>query len=158
MTEPSTAPAHPPEADPAGPHAPFSPGWAAAFHAAIEGDATYREAASGWKWPLALVMEAEPALGFATAVGVEATLERGRSHGVRAVTDVGAVEAPFVLRGSYETWKAVMREGLDPVMAVATGRLALERGALTTLMLHTRSARLLVELARQVPTRFPDEG
>jgi putative sterol carrier protein len=71
---------------------------------------------------------------------------------------VGAVEAPFVLRGSYETWKAVMREGLDPVMAVATGRLALERGALTTLMLHTRSARLLVELARQVPTRFPDEG
>jgi putative sterol carrier protein len=138
-------------------HAPFSPAWAAAFHAAIEGDAAYREAATGWTWPLALVMDAAPAEGFPAPLGVEAALDRGRSHGVRAVTDVATLDAPFVLRGSYATWKAVMREGLDPVTAVATGRLALERGALTTLMLHTRSARLLVELARRVPTRFPDE-
>ena len=138
-------------------HAPFSQSWADAFHTAIEGDVAYREAASGWKWPLAFVLEPEPAVGIAEPLAVQVALERGRSHGARALP-ADAVDAPFVLRGDYATWKAVMREGLDPVMAVATGRLALARGALTTLMLHTRSARLLVDVARRVATRFPDDG
>ena len=139
------------------PLVPFSQPWADAFHAAIEADVAYREAASRWTWPIAFVLEPEPALGIAEPRAMEVALDRGRSLGARALP-VDAVDAPFVLRGDYATWRAVMREGLDPVTAVATGRLALARGALTTLMLHTRSARLLVEVARRVPTHFPDGG
>ena len=51
-----------------------------------------------------------------------------------------------------------MRGELDPLAAVVTGRLAVVRGALTTLMLHVAAARALVAVARAVPTEFPDEA
>ena len=137
--------------------APFTQLWADAFHAAIEGDADYRASASGWKWPIALVMDPAPEHGYPRAVAVEVMLDRGHSYGATAIP-AGEVSAPFVLQGTYATWKAVMREGLDPVLAVATGKLSLAKGALTTLMLHTGSARKLVGLARRIPTRFPDDA
>jgi putative sterol carrier protein len=66
------------------------------------------------------------------------------------------VDAPFVLRGSYANWKALMADGLDPVMAIVRGRLRLT-GSLATIIRHVNAARALVDCARAVPTTFPDE-
>lgn len=136
---------------------PFTQQWADAFREAINGDAAYRAASRSWTWGVALVVPARPELGIATDTAVEVDLDRGHCHAARAVPAAKAT-APFVLRGEYETWKRIVRGELDPVFAVSTGKLRLERGALTTLLLHTRSARALVACARMVPTVFPDEA
>lgn len=137
-------------------HLPFTQDWADAFREAINADAAYRQAARNWPWPVALVVAARPELGIPADTAVEVDLDRGHCTASRVVP-AGQSTAPFALRGEYEAWKRIVRGELDPVMAVTTGKLRLERGALTTLMLHTGSARALVACARTVPTRFPDE-
>lgn len=137
-------------------HRPFTPGWAAAFRDAVELDAAYREAAAKWTWPVALVLDAAPELGYAEPVAVELALDRGRCHGAE-IRHPGAVTAPFVLRAPYATWKQVMRGELDPLAGVTRGRIGV-RGSLATLMLHARAAAALCACARTVPTLFPDEA
>lgn len=135
---------------------PFTPEWAQAFHEAVEADAHYREVAARWTWPVALVMDAAPELGYAEAVAIELTLDRGRCHGA-AILHPDALTAPFVLRAPFATWKQVMLGALDPLAGVTLGRIRV-KGSLTTLMLHARSATALCKCAQAVPTRFPDEA
>jgi putative sterol carrier protein len=135
---------------------PFTPDWAAAFHTAVNASADYRAAAAGWTWSVALALDPAPALGYPDAVAVALDLDRGTCRGARLVP-AAAADTAFVLRGDYPTWKAIVRGALDPMAAVATGKLAVDRGALTTLMLHVGAARALVAVARAVPTEFPDE-
>ncbi len=135
---------------------PFTTPWADALRVAISNDATYRAAASNWTWPVALVLEAAPELGYAADVAVEFDLDRGECTAVR-VSEPPSVTAPFVLRAPYAVWKRIVRGTLDPVMAVAMRQVALQ-GSLSTLMMHAASAKALVVCARSVPTHFPDES
>jgi putative sterol carrier protein len=137
-------------------HRPFSPEWAEALRDAIENDATYRETAVKWTWPVALVLDATPEAGFDEAVAVELVLDRGRCHGA-AILHPDQVTAPFVLRAPYLTWKEVVRGDLDPLAGVTRGRIGV-RGSLATLMIHAKAATALVACARAVPTHFPDEA
>ena len=137
-------------------HRPFTADWAAAFQDAIEADASYRELAAKWTWPVALVLDAAPELGYAEPVAVELSLDRGRCHGA-VIRHADAVTAPFVLRAPYATWKLVMRGELDPLAGVTRGKIGV-KGSLATLMMHARSASALCACAREVPTRFPDES
>ena len=137
-------------------HRPFTPEWASAFQDAIEADTSYRELAAKWTWPVALVLDAAPELGYADAVAVELMLDRGRCHGA-VIRHPDAVTAPFTLRAPYATWKLVMRGELDPLAGVTRGRIRV-KGSLATLMMHARSASALCACARAVPTRFPDES
>lgn len=136
-------------------HRPFSPPWAEAFREAIESDAAYRAAAAKWTWPVALVLEATPELGYADALAVELALDRGRCHAA-AIRPRDAVTAPFVLTAPYAVWKAVVRGDLDPLVGVTRGKIAVQ-GSLATLMLNAKSAAALCACARLVPTAFPDE-
>ncbi len=136
-------------------HRPFSPEWAAAFKEAIEADAWYRDVAAKWTWPVALVLRATPEYGYADAVAIELTLDRGRCHGA-AIRPLDAVTAPFVLTAPYAIWKAVVRGELDPLVGVTRGKIAVQ-GSLATLMMHAKSAAALCACARNVPTAFPDE-
>lgn len=137
-------------------HRPFSAEWAAAFHAAIEADAEYREAAARWTWSVAFVLDPAPAFGYADAVAVELTLDRGRCHGAALIAPE-SITAPFVLRAAYPTWKAVVRGELAVISAVMRKLVSVE-GSLATLMLHARSATALVACAQRVPTHFPDDA
>jgi putative sterol carrier protein len=134
---------------------PFTQSWADALHRAINADEGYRTAATNWTWPVALVLEAEPTLGYPADTAVEFDLNRGTCASVR-VLDPSATTAPFVLRAPYAVWKRIVHGALDPVMAVALRQVTL-RGSLSTLMLHAGAAKALVACARLVPTHFPDE-
>jgi putative sterol carrier protein len=134
---------------------PFSAEWAEAFRASIDGDADYRAAARGWVWPVALVLNATPALGYAEDVAVEFTLDRGACSKALVVAGT-AVTAPFVFRANFAVWKQMALGALDPLMAVTRRQVTLT-GSLATLMLHAGAARALVACARRVPTHFPDE-
>ncbi len=138
------------------PTLPFTPAWADALRAAIDTDPTYRDAGREWKWPVALVLDATPQYGYPEAVAVQLTLENGGCQGAEVVP-AADVTAEFVLRGDYPTWKLVATGALDAVSAVMAGRLSLT-GSMMTLMQQASAAQALVECARQVKTRYPDEG
>lgn len=134
---------------------PFTTEWAAAFCEVIGNDDAYRAAATRWTWPVALVLDAAPDVGYPEAVGVELQLDRGDCHGATIVAP-DAITAPFVLSAPYATWKAVVIGALDPLVGVTTGKIKV-KGSLATLMMHARSASALCACAQQVPTAFPDE-
>ena len=134
---------------------PFTQPWADALREALNTDAAYRKAAVHWTWPVLLVLDATPELGYPEPSAVRFDLDRGHCSAAQVVALDGA-DAPFVLRASYAVWKKVVHGTLDPVMAVALRQVRLQ-GSLTTLMLHAHAAKALVTCARSVPTHFPDE-
>ena len=138
------------------PHAPFSQPWADALREILNADATYRDASKNWRWSLALAMDAEPTLGFPEPVAVELDLVNGNCERAEA-KPASAVTSDYVLRGNHAAWKSIVREDVDAVSAVMTGKLTLAKGSLFSLMTHVASAHALVACARRVETHFPDE-
>ncbi len=134
---------------------PFSHEWAAAFKDAINADPQYPSVARSWTWPVALVLEATPQLGYPTAVAVQFALDRGTCTSA-TIMPPHTVSATFVLRADYETWKEVASEGLDAIAAVSGGRIRFT-GPLGTLMMHAKAATALIGAAQAVPTLYPDE-
>jgi putative sterol carrier protein len=134
--------------------APFTDDWARACCAALNASPDYRAAAGDRAWTIALACDPEPAAGLPAAAAVDFDLAAGGCRGARATTPEGA-EASVVLRGSYATWEAVVRGELDPVAAVTSGRLAVERGSFMTLMPLVAPARALLAAARTVPLEPP---
>ena len=132
---------------------PFTSEWASAMQAAINANVAYKEAAAKWTWPVALVVDADPALGYPVAVAVELALDRGHCSGARLVP-ADQVAAEFVLRASLDTWRGLSTGLLDAVSAVSTGKVKLT-GSMMTLMMHAKAAKALVACARDVPTQFP---
>lgn len=137
-------------------HRPFTAEWADAFRTAILSDEGYRRAAAAWTWPVALVLDPAPALGYPDAVAVELMLDRGDCSAA-SIRAADALSAPFVLSAPYAVWKLVVTGALDPVVGVTHGKIKV-RGSLTTLMLNARAASALCACARAVPTSFPDEA
>lgn len=123
---------------------------------ALNADAVYRAAAANWIWPVALILEAAPDLGYPVDTAVEFNLDRGTCPAVRVLAPA-IVGAPFVLRAPYAVWKRIVQGVLDPMMAVALRQVALQ-GSMGTLMLHAGAAKALVACARNVPTHFPDDA
>ena len=131
---------------------PFTAEWAQAMHEAINRNVAYKEAAAKWTWPVALVVDADPAAGYPNAVAAEFDLDRGSCNGARLIPPE-QVTADFVLRASLETWKELVAGTLDAVGAVASGRVKLT-GSMMTLMMHAKAAKALVHCARDVPIGF----
>jgi putative sterol carrier protein len=135
--------------------APFTPEWTEAFREAINSSAEYRQSAKDWAWPLALCLHRAPEFGYPEDLAIQLELERGHCSEARLIPATMA-NAPFLIIGDYAAWKQVMRGAIDPVGAITSGALKLE-GSLSTIMLHVKSAKALVECAAAVPTFFPDE-
>lgn len=134
---------------------PFTTEWADAFRAAINADVEYAAVAKSWKWPVAFVLDATPAYGYPNAVAVQLVLDRGTCSSA-VIMPPHTVSATFVLRADYGTWKEVVKDGLDPINAVTSGRIKFT-GPLGTLLMHAKAAVALVNSARAVPTLFPDD-
>ncbi|MBI2797480.1 MAG: SCP2 sterol-binding domain-containing protein [Gemmatimonadetes bacterium] len=135
---------------------PFTAEWAQAMRDAVNNSAAYKEAAAKWTWPVALVVDANPAAGYPGAVAVELELDRGTCTAARAV-DPAQVTADFVLRASLDTWKGLVDGSIDAVAAVAGGQVKLT-GSMMTLMMHAKAAKALVRCARDVPITFDGTG
>ena len=133
---------------------PFTSEWASAMHKAINANAAYKEAAAKWTWPVALVVDADPARGYPAAVAVELELDRGTCRAATLVAP-DQVTADFVLRASLDTWRALNVGALDALTAVSSGRVRLT-GSMMTLIMHAKAAKALVACARDVPTQFPE--
>ena len=137
------------------PHRPFTQPWADAYRVVINANDAHRAIAQNWIWPLALVLDAQPDLGFPEDVAIQLELDRGDCTGARLVPPA-EVNAPFSLRGNYGTWKRIVRGELSPIAAVMKGELKLT-GSLAILVQQTNTAKALVSCAQLVDTDFPDE-
>lgn len=135
---------------------PFTQPWADAFGAAVNESDQYRETGKGWVWPVALVLEARPELGYEQDAAMVLDLHDGSCRGV-TMMDGEDVDAPYVIRGNYETWKAIIKAELNPIAALMRGKLGLT-GSLATIVRYAQSAEALVGCATTVATEFPDES
>jgi putative sterol carrier protein len=134
----------------------FSAEWAKAWKRAIDSHAGYRVAAATWEGSLALEMR-DPS-GAATDRAVYVDLWHGTCRGARVAVAEDLATAGFVLSGSTEIWRRVLRGEVAPLMAIMTGRLTLTRGSLAALIPYAAAAKALVDAAAGVPARFPGEA
>lgn len=134
----------------AGPPRPFTQQWGDALCAALNASESYHAAAARWTWSVALVVQKAADLGWVRDTAVVLSLEHGRCHGARLV-DGSKARAPFIFRGSYANWKRILHGDVDPIVAMVKGELAVT-GSMSTIMMHSRGAKALVEVARTVET------
>ena len=130
----------------------FSAAWANALRIAVNDDAAYRDAASGWTNPVALVVESGVELTSGAAVQLD--LVAGSCLSAESLGP-GQATAPYVLSAALAIWKEVISGRADPLTAVARGTVILTRGSLFTLMLHARGARALLASAQRIETLWP---
>ena len=131
--------------------------WVSAYGAAINASEGYRAASLEWTHgAVALVVNRQPEIGIADAVGIWLDLDRGVCRAARVVSLSEADQAPFVISGEYAHWKRVIRKELGPIAGIMQRKLAL-KGSLPIVVRFVKSAEQLVEAATTVPTRFLDE-
>lgn len=123
----------------------FSDAWARACRDEINASREYREAGATWEDAVAFAMD-QP--GGERAVFVD--LWRGECREARQARPGDLDRAPYVIRGDEDTWHAVLEGRLEPLQALVTGKLKLEKGSIGALAFHIRSARELVACASRV--------
>jgi putative sterol carrier protein len=134
-------------------HKLFSEGWAKTMQEEINQSEDYRSASTRWTaGSLAFVMEAAPDHGFETPAAVWFDLYRGVCRSARALSAQEAMrESAFVIQGAHSAWMDVLSGRAAPFVMLTNGRLKLKKGALLSLLPHTRSAAELVRCAQHVP-------
>jgi putative sterol carrier protein len=131
--------------------------WVHAYGAAINASEGYRAASTAWTHgAVALVVNAQPAIGLAQPVGIWLDLDRGACRAAKLVSPAEADQAAFVIAGDYGHWKRVIRKELGPIAGIMQRKLSL-KGSLAVVVKFVKSAEQLVEAATTVPTRFLDE-
>ena len=64
--------------------------------------------------------------------------------------------AAFVFEADEDVWKSLLRNQVNPIMALMTGRLELIRGDLGRLLPYADAAKELLHLVTQIDTEFAD--
>ena len=126
----------------------FSDSWAKACQVELNASAAYREAGATWEGAVAFIRQ-----DAAGDRGVYVDLWHGECREARAMMDGDMDRTPYVIRGDEAAWTQVLGGDLDPLLALATGRLKLVKGSLGALAFHIRSARELVAAASRVQQR-----
>ncbi len=135
----------------------FTDPWADAWCREVNASEPYRQAAEAWEGALVLVMAADPGDGLAEVRAVFADLRRGGCLGARSATAADLASAPFVLSAPPAIWRGLLRGEIQPLSAVLSGRLKLERGSLTRLLPYASAATELVRAAARIDARFPGD-
>ncbi|MDP9405275.1 MAG: SCP2 sterol-binding domain-containing protein [Actinomycetota bacterium] len=130
--------------------------WLNTYRDRINASASYRAAAATWEGAVAYVFEAEPAKQWPETTYAVMDLWHGQCRDARLTSAAEAEQAPFVIRAPYSRWKQVIRRELDPIKAMMQGKLRL-RGDLPTVVRHVEASNVLVAIAGEIPTEFPDE-
>ncbi len=140
------------------PHEVFTAPWLAAWAQRINQHAAYKQAARQWEWPLLLILEKDADAGLAHERRVYLDLSHGECRIAREAAPQDFDHVPYALSASLANWRAVLSGELDPLLAIARGKLRLQKGSLFALARHSAAAKQLVATAREVDTLFPGEA
>jgi len=123
----------------------FDAPWSQAWAREIDASEAYRKAGANWDAPIVLELRDGPATR-----AVIAHLSQGRCLSAQPATAQDRESAPFVLSGDAAAWERLLAGSLDPMFALITGKLRLERGSLGALIPHAAAAKELVAAAVRV--------
>jgi len=123
----------------------FDATWSQAWAQEIDGSEAYRKLGSDWDAPIVLELR-----DGGNTRAVVADLSRGRCRSAHPASPQERDAAPFVLSGDALAWERLLGGKLDPMFALMTGKLRLERGALGALLPHAAAAKELVAAAVRV--------
>lgn len=132
-------------------HEVFTGDWARNWCEELQRSAAYRSAAQNWEGALVLKMRTAPG-----DRAVYLDLWRGDCRAARAAREEDAERAPFVISADASSWRQILAGELEPVAAIAMGRLNLEKGNMLQLATQAPAARELVNAARRVGGSFPE--
>jgi putative sterol carrier protein len=117
----------------------------------------YEEAAATWEGDLCFVIEAQPDIGIATDLWAWVDLWHGKCRDFKyGLTPEEGEKARFTIRASFPRWKQVVKQELDPVKAMMSGKLRL-KGDIFTMIRHIKAAKAFVHVTGTVQTEFIDE-
>lgn len=138
-------------------HEIFTPDWAAAWGDELRESARFRRATAKWEGSILLRMEGDAASGITGERAVYLDLVPGDCRDARPATNADRQGATYAIAASASSWLGLVSGELDPLLALMSGRLRLERGALLRLARHVDVARELIAAARRVDFHLPDE-
>ena len=128
----------------------FGPAWVRAWRERINSSEEYRAAAATWNGTVGLRIDGdEPA-----AIVLE--LERGTCRSANRTELEALGEAGHVLRATHEAWRRILEENKDPVWALMSGKIQLERGSMGGLLPYAQAARELLACARGIDATETD--
>ncbi len=130
--------------------------WVRMFKEEVQKSASYKEAAKTWEGDLDLIIQAEPKAGIESDLHLYMDLWHGDCRDIRLVSKEEGEKAEFIIAGSYDRWKQVVKEELEPIKGMMQGKLKL-KGDLPYIVRHVQAAKELVICTTRVPTRFTDE-
>jgi len=117
----------------------------------------YEKAAATWEGDLCFVVEAQPDIGIATDLWTWMDLWHGKCRDFRyGLSPEEGEKARFTIRAPFSRWKQVVKQELDPVKGLMSGKLRL-KGDIFTMIRHVKSAKAFVHVTGTVQTEFIDE-
>ena len=123
----------------------------------INGSKEYEAAAADWVGDLCFVIEADPDVGIPTDVWTWVDLIDGKCRGFKyGLSAEEGAKARFIIRAPLARWKQVIRQELDPVKGMMSGKLKL-KGDIFTMIRHVKAAKAFVAVTGTVQTEFIDE-
>ncbi len=128
----------------------FTTEWITAWAQRINKSTAYQQAARAWEWPLILEMEEEH-----SARQIYLDLWRGTCREAREAKAADYAHTPYVLRATREHWLQTLNGELDPLLALARGKIKLQKGSLFALARYSNAAKQLVATAREVEAAAP---
>jgi putative sterol carrier protein len=135
-----------------------SPEWASAYKDALNASPAYAEAGKDWTHGVvAMVVKADAKLGIDEDTCLWLDVHGGKCRDIKLIPATEAGAAPFVIEGTYDRWKQVIKKEVDPIKAMMQNKLKLTKGHMPTIVKYVASSRELVETTSRVPTKFRDE-
>jgi ribonucleoside-diphosphate reductase beta chain len=129
-------------------HEIFTTEWIAAWAQRINQSEAYKQAARAWEWPVILELEEERGEGAGRQIYLD--LWRGACREAREAHEADCANAPYVLRATRTHWEQTLRGELDPLLAIARGKIKLQKGSLFALARYGNAAKQLAATAREV--------
>jgi putative sterol carrier protein len=134
----------------------MSPPWITAWGDALRASEPYRRAAATWEGSLVVWVEADLRRGFPESRGAFLDLARGDCHEARPAEPPDLQVARYVIRGGAAAWGQVLSRTVDPLWALMSRKLVLDRGSLAQLTPYAAAAKELVVAAMTIETSFPE--
>ncbi len=132
----------------------FSEEWIREYIKFLNESSEYQEAARDWEGDFLFVVEPDEELERPMYVYLD--LHHGKARNGYVVNDPSEVNPAFEFRGKYSNWKKLIYGEIDPIKGLVSGKFKL-KGNMAKVMRYARAAKILVEVAQKIETRFPEK-
>lgn len=114
----------------------------------------YRSAGKNWEGSLTLVSEPDETYDKHHYIWINPY--HGQVLDVAEMNSVDEKPSPFILTGTYSTWKGIVKGEIDPIKGLMKGKITVD-GNVSYLVTQVKQAQALLKGLMQVETRFADE-